>query len=127
MRFLSILLFVPAIRGLLFSPYPPRHYPNGILSQQRHHPTTTFMLSMDEKGAIDQPVECYLLVTDDNDDMVVTENESFRIVCTSEPDEYAWFNGLSPQHMQKTDDIFVGKMQCVEGASPRGTPEWECQ
>uniref|UniRef100_A0A7S2EB08 Ig-like domain-containing protein n=1 Tax=Trieres chinensis TaxID=1514140 RepID=A0A7S2EB08_TRICV len=71
----------------------------------------------------ESPVECYVV----NDELVQTEGENPQVVCTSEPDEYAWFNGLEPNQMKPTDGTESGATECVEGASPRGTPEWNCE
>ena len=57
----------------------------------------------------------------------VDEEGAFpEVVCTPEPDEYAWFNGLSRESMRPADGINEGSLECVEGYSPRGVPEWEC-
>jgi len=52
-----------------------------------------------------------------------------QIICTAEPDEYAWFNGLERDHMMPAQDTTVSGefLECIEGASPRGVPEWECK
>lgn len=69
------------------------------------------------------PIECYLVT----DQAVVAEGEPPKIVCTSEPEEYAWFNGIDPKKLHKTDVVSELSTECVEGASPRGIPEWECK
>jgi hypothetical protein len=69
------------------------------------------------------PVECYVV----NDELIEEEGEKPVVVCTSEPDEYAWFNGLDRDAMRPTDGVEEGSVECVEGASPRGIPEWECK
>lgn len=76
-------------------------------------------VSVNEK----EPIECYVV----NDASVVIEGEAPVVVCTSEPEEYAWFNGLDPKAMRPTDGVEEGGVECVEGASPRGIPEWECK
>uniref|UniRef100_A0A7S0FBF9 Ig-like domain-containing protein n=1 Tax=Sundstroemia setigera TaxID=3005 RepID=A0A7S0FBF9_9STRA len=68
-------------------------------------------------------IECYVV----NDVDVKVNGDSPEIVCTSEPEEYAWFNGIEPESMKKTDRMSEGKTECVEGSSPRGIPEWECK
>eukprot|EP00978_Attheya_sp_CCMP212_P013553 scaffold34015_cov54-Attheya_sp.AAC.4 len=67
------------------------------------------------------PIECFVV----NDE---TEGQDPQVVCTSEPEEYAWFNGIKPSEMKPTDGVAQeGFNECVEGASPKGTPEWECK
>ena len=68
-------------------------------------------------------IECYLVT----DEAVLAEGEPPKIVCTSEPEDYAWFNGIDPQKLTKTDTVSELATECVEGASPRGIPEWECK
>ena len=69
------------------------------------------------------PIECYLV----NEDEVVEEGAAPKVVCTSDPDEYAWMEGLDRNQMQPTDGVENMTGQCVEGASPTGKPEWECK
>mmetsp|Transcript_11990 Transcript_11990/g.19890 ORF Transcript_11990/g.19890 Transcript_11990/m.19890 type:complete len:122 (+) Transcript_11990:47-412(+) len=80
-------------------------------------------LATEESVNEDDPIECFVV----NDQLVATEGEAPVVVCTSEPDEYAWFNGLDPKAMRPTDGMEEGAVECVEGASPRGIPEWECK
>lgn len=68
-------------------------------------------------------IECFIV----NDEMVQTEGEKPEVVCTSEPEDFAWFNGIDPDALKPTDGTEEGATECVEGASPRGTPEWECK
>ena len=68
-------------------------------------------------------IECYLVT----DEAVLAEGDPPKIVCTSEPEDYAWFNGIDPQKLMKTDTVSELATECVEGASPRGIPEWECK
>lgn len=103
------------------------------------------------RDTADAPIECYIVeddeetfggndgVRDDFYDEFVNgsnnhdaasasnHNKKPRVVCTSEPEEYAWFNGIDPNHLIPTDGTETGSMECVEGASPRGIPEWECE
>mmetsp|Transcript_15373 Transcript_15373/g.21420 ORF Transcript_15373/g.21420 Transcript_15373/m.21420 type:complete len:126 (+) Transcript_15373:159-536(+) len=69
------------------------------------------------------PVECYIT----NEEEVVIDGETPQVVCTPEPEEYAWFNGIDVEKMKKTDGMEEGKLECVEGSSPRGIEEWECK
>jgi hypothetical protein len=154
-------LWIPAVRGFyVVSSYSiPTQYSNVLpinrllssssssqkVTRQRQRQYPIFTMNDDNNSNVvyqqvktmDPIIECFLLITDeqlnsdDHQEVVMTTDESARIVCTSEPEEYAWFHGLSPQQMQKmTDGIRDNgrdKLQCVEGASPRGIPEWECQ
>lgn len=70
-----------------------------------------------------EPIECFVV----NDELIEEEGEKPVVVCTSEPDEYAWFNGLDPKAMRPTDGVEEGTVECVEGASYKGLPEWECK
>lgn len=41
--------------------------------------------------------------------------------------QYAWFNGIDPKMMVKTDEAMEGSVECKEGESYKGKPEWECE
>lgn len=75
-------------------------------------------------------VQCYLIEDkeDDQDGESSGDLTSAKptVVCTSEPEAYAWFNGLNENQMKPTDGTDSEATECIEGASPRGTPEWEC-
>ncbi|KAL7464446.1 hypothetical protein ACHAXS_004783 [Conticribra weissflogii] len=71
----------------------------------------------------DYDVTCYVV----NDEEIITEGEKPHVVCTSEPEDYAWFNGIDPKNMRETDGTMEGAEECVEGESYRGKPEWECE
>lgn len=76
----------------------------------------------------DAAVECFIIEPDEDDDSIDYQ-DSPKVVCTSEPQEYAWMNGIDESRLKPTDDdgdVYEEKMECVEGASPRGIPEWEC-
>ena len=70
----------------------------------------------------EQAIECFIV----NFFEVEQQGATPHVVCTSQPDEYAWFNGIERHDMVETDGILPGALECVEGASPRGFPEWEC-
>jgi len=70
----------------------------------------------------DDDVTCYVV----NDEEIVTEGEKPHVVCTSEPDDYAWFNGVDPKNMREARGEEEDAELCVEGESFRGKPEWEC-
>jgi len=75
----------------------------------------------EEKKAI----QCFIVNAFEVDE----EGAEPQIICTAEPDEYAWFNGLERDHMMPAQDTTVSGefLECIEGASPRGVPEWECK
>lgn len=83
----------------------------------------------------DDPIECYLIFQDaEDEDGDEIHNRRFplamekqKVVCTSAPDEYAWFNGIDEENMIPLENEILGALECVEGASPRGIPEWECR
>ena len=78
-----------------------------------------------------EDVQCYLIENDDDDGQDgegggAISDAKPTVVCTAEPEEYAWFNGIDEKKMRPTDGTETGATECIEGASPRGTPEWEC-
>mmetsp|Transcript_24129 Transcript_24129/g.42823 ORF Transcript_24129/g.42823 Transcript_24129/m.42823 type:complete len:133 (-) Transcript_24129:2817-3215(-) len=75
----------------------------------------------------DRPIQCFLIQQKSKDENDEGNYNSVQVICTSNPDEYAWFNGIEPEQMVPTDGIYDEAVQCVEGASPRGVPEWECE
>jgi hypothetical protein len=81
----------------------------------------------------DKPILCYLIststttTTTNNDDEQQQQPMIPQIVCTSNPEEYAWYYGIDEEQMVLTDCIHDAALQCVEGESPRGVPEWECE
>jgi hypothetical protein len=74
-------------------------------------------------------MECYVVDEEEEEEVdgEITAHEKPRVVCTTEPDEYAWFNGVEREKLIPTDGTETGATECVEGASPRGIPEWECE
>jgi len=83
-----------------------------------------------EAASNTEDVQCYLIENDEDaqGDESSGDLTSAKptVVCTSEPEAYAWFNGLNENQMKPTDGTDSGATECIEGASPRGTPEWEC-
>ncbi|KAL7515011.1 hypothetical protein ACHAXN_012861 [Cyclotella atomus] len=71
----------------------------------------------------DYAVTCYIV----NEEEIIADGEEPHVVCTGEPEEYAWFNGIDPKMMVKTDGAIEGSMECKEGESYKGKPEWECE
>ena len=81
--------------------------------------------SIDDVVDDDDNVECFIV----NYDMVEEEGETPEVVCTSKPDEFAWFNGLDKDNIKKNPNNIIkdeAYKECIEGSSPNGVPEWEC-
>jgi len=71
-------------------------------------------------------IQCYIV----NYDAFENEGAAPEVMCTANPEEFAWYHGLDVDEMVNTNDmpsIHLDFSECVEGASHRGTPEWECQ
>jgi hypothetical protein len=84
--------------------------------------TTTLSYSVHDEN---KPMECFLVIrTEDESNNVVGPPQ---VICTSQPEEYAWFYGIDQQNLVKTDGVHAHAHLCVEGESPRGVPEWECE
>eukprot|EP00985_Skeletonema_marinoi_P005058 scaffold2188_cov106-Skeletonema_marinoi.AAC.2 len=89
-------------------------------------PRTKVALQQSPENAIAEDtddVTCFIV----NDEEIITEGEKPHVVCTSEPDDYAWFNGVDPKNMRETNGAIEGAENCVEGESFKGKPEWECE
>jgi hypothetical protein len=85
---------------------------------------TALSVSSQELEQQEQALQCFVV----NFDMVQEDGETPEVFCTSEPEEFAWFHGMDLQKLKSTDIIKDEAFQeCVEGASPRGIPEWECK
>ena len=91
------------------------HRASSILLQQ-----STDNIAAAEEDTDD--VTCYIT----NDEEIINDGEKPHVVCTSEKEEYAWFNGIDPKNMRETDGVVEGAESCVEGENYRGKPEWEC-
>ena len=92
----------------------------------------------------EKPIQCFIVYGDDINlsrkhnkkkrrrgkhdlkaDLEDLEPEIPKVVCTSNPDEYAWFNGIKPDQLVPTEIVHAARLEsCEEGASPRGVPEW---
>ena len=93
----------------------------------------------------DKPIQCFIVYDDDihnmsrkqkkkrrgkndvqaDDLLEALETEIPKVVCTSNPDEYAWFNGIKPDRLIPTETVHAARLEsCEEGSSPRGVPEW---
>lgn len=92
----------------------------GGMSTRQLKQRTALASSVDDEKVI----QCFIVNA-----FEVDEEGAFpEVVCTPEPDEYAWFNGLSREAMQPADGVYGQDfLECVEGHSPRGVPEWECK
>lgn len=101
----------------------------------------------------DYDVTCYIV----NEEEMIADGEDPHVICTGEPEEvgsfqycmildltpcnsqqimmfllccylqYAWFNGIDPKMMVETDETLEGSVECKEGESYKGKPEWECE
>lgn len=80
---------------------------------------TALRAKVDDEKAI----QCFIV----NAFEVEEEGAVPEVVCTPEPDDYAWFNGLERESMKPVEQTSEEFLECVEGASPRGVPEWECK
>ena len=80
---------------------------------------TRLAATVDDEKAI----QCFIV----NEFEVEEEGVDPEIVCTQDPDDYAWFNGLDRDAMKPTNGESESFLECVEGASPKGVPEWECK
>lgn len=76
-----------------------------------------------QNGRDDETVECFIT----NYDLVQSEGAIPEVVCTTEPDEYAWFNGIDRTAIHPANGITDSFLECVETMSPRGVQEWECR
>jgi hypothetical protein len=87
--------------------------------------TSSCTQEQDYTSMYDVPTQCYIV----NQDLVETEGQEPEIVCTSAPEDYAWFNGLDVDALVPVDGTSASSeaLECAEGASPRGIPEWECK
>lgn len=95
---------------------------HGIMTTSCLQSSTTSS-SMEDIKMYDMPTQCYIV----NQELVETEGEQPEIVCTSSPKDYEWFNGLDVDALVPVDGTSTEALECAEGASPRGIPEWECK
>ena len=68
-------------------------------------------------------VQCYIV------DGVEDDGEPF-MVCTAEPQEFAWFNGIKRSQLKPIESDAVlqdGTVSCEEETSFNGSPEWFCK
>jgi hypothetical protein len=93
--------------------------------RQPHVSSSSDPASDDGEQQQQHPIECFVV----NDlELQMGEDELPLVVCTSEPEEYAWFNGIERDVMRPaTEKDAELTTECVEGASPRGIEEWECK
>ena len=122
--FLPLSLLLGSIFSVLHAFVVTPHFQAQHSRVNRVMTMMTMMTIKDgREGEQPSPIECYLVT----DQAVVAEGDPPKVVCTSDPEEYAWFNGIDPKKLHKTDVVSELSTECVEGASPRGIPEWECQ
>ena len=133
---LSMTLVVSVSTILAFSPCRPvgrtARQPRWLSSMavvsehhHHHHHHQDLDHQQQQAQAQDAMIECFIVNYFDMQEGLATTP---HVVCTSQPDEYAWYHGIDrATMMKKTDGILQGALECVEGASPRGIPEWECR
>ena len=88
--------------------------------------TTTTTCKEDDPAEhmYDVPDHCYVIYPPHAH---AAKEEPPTVVCTNDPEEFAWFNGLDVEDLIPTDaGTSEQALECHEGASPRGIPEWEC-
>lgn len=86
--------------------------------------TVLSAISTEKDRPAEHPISCFVT----NAWHVEEDGATPRVVCTSEPDAYAWMEGIDRDAMRQGLVLDHGVLwECVEGASPRGTPEWECR
>uniref|UniRef100_A0A7S2RQ91 Uncharacterized protein n=1 Tax=Eucampia antarctica TaxID=49252 RepID=A0A7S2RQ91_9STRA len=90
--------------------------PSALKSYQR---SKNVMLSLKENDEVEDPVKCYVV----EDSNVAIDGS---VVCTSEPEEFAFHEGIKSTSLKPTDGMNEGNTECVESASPKGNPEWLC-
>ena len=93
----------------------------------RQNPVTLSSAADDSHSRDDlSEMQCFIV----NQDLLDEEMEGHfpEVVCTTAPEEYAWFNGIDAEALVPTDgQVVEGTVECVEGHSPRGNPVWECE
>jgi hypothetical protein len=64
----------------------------------------------------DKPILCFLIQAETRcqDELSIPQ-----IVCTSNPEEYAWFHSIDQDRMVLTDGIHNQAIQCIEGEGTR--------
>ena len=102
-----------------FSPTPPLLSTTNEALKQKIGKPNAFLLSKKYDAGEEEPIECY--VVEDEDVPIYGD-----VVCTSAPEEFAWFEGVNRNLMKPTDGTDIDSKECVEGSSPNGTPEWKC-
>jgi hypothetical protein len=100
--------------------HPPIARMGTVVVSSSSSSTTTTTLNSKPDDSI--PTECFIV----NQEAVLLEGELPEVVCTNAPEEYAWFNGIDKKALIPTDTTSEENLECVEKASPRGLPEWEC-
>lgn len=106
---------------------------HGVFSFAVSRPEHTPLSIQNKPSRVSEdPIECYLILdnqteNEDAEETLKPESPFQKVVCTSAPKEYAWFNGIDEENMVLLKNEIVASLECVEGASPRGIPEWECR
>jgi len=78
----------------------------------------------EEASYEEEAIQCFIV----NYDQVENEGATPEVYCTPNVEEFAWFNGLDKNNLVNTQDFpSLILFECVDSASPRGVPEWECK
>mmetsp|Transcript_20613 Transcript_20613/g.37248 ORF Transcript_20613/g.37248 Transcript_20613/m.37248 type:complete len:124 (+) Transcript_20613:178-549(+) len=120
-RLVSTLLCLAA--AVEVSAFSTTHNPLSVQTKRLSPMLRSSAESVVDTSEDTDDVTCFVV----NDEEIITEGEKPHVVCTSEPDDYAWFNGVDPKAMREADGEETGAEECVEGESFMGKPEWECE
>jgi len=72
----------------------------------------------------EEAIQCFIV----NYGQVENEGATPEVHCTSNVEEFTWFHGYDLDDLVNTQDFpSLLLTECVDGASPRGLPEWECK
>jgi len=78
--------------------------------------------SREDEGEAD--IQCFIV----NYGQVESEGATPEVHCTSNVEEFTWFHGYDLDDLVNVKDLpSLSLTECVDGASPRGLPEWECE
>eukprot|EP00580_Thalassiosira_gravida_P000467 CAMPEP_0201598806 /NCGR_PEP_ID=MMETSP0492-20130828/500_1 /ASSEMBLY_ACC=CAM_ASM_000837 /TAXON_ID=420259 /ORGANISM="Thalassiosira gravida, Strain GMp14c1" /LENGTH=143 /DNA_ID=CAMNT_0048061285 /DNA_START=109 /DNA_END=540 /DNA_ORIENTATION=+ len=112
-----------AVAAAVVSPLPTMRTTTMILRSSAETSVTDGSTTAAGSSEDTDDVTCFVV----NDEEIATEGEDPHVVCTAEPDDYAWFNGVDPKAMRETKGEENDAEECVEGESYKGEPEWECE
>lgn len=130
LTFLSCLATTTVVHGFTVGT-------QSVSSQHSHRsraPTTEIFSHQQDD---DTPLQCFVILDDDE------SGRPPQVVCTADPDDYAWFNGIDRTNLIPTDSNYLSLcdinndekdtdksssvVDCKQETSHRGFPEWEFQ